>query len=296
MDGEQVSPGFPDAAPPAQLRLAVNWWWPVALAVAVAASYHELITWMAQQWWRDEYYGHGMIIPVVSAYLLWRERGRLAALPQRSDWRGLVVLSGALVLQAAGETLGVHFASGFALVATLWGLALWLWGPAVARAVLFPLAFLLFMVPLSRILVEKLALPMQLFSARGAGAVAGALLDGVKVTGTSIATPGYIFSVAIPCSGLKSLISMSALGALYAYLVEGPPLRRVLLFLAALPIALLANLLRIFATVVLGNTIGPAAAEGFFHTVSGIFVFLLALGGLFVLGGALGCQKLRDDI
>jgi exosortase len=251
---------------------------------------------MAQQWWKDEYYGHGVLIPVVTGYLLWRQRSRLAALPHRGDWRGLLVLAGALLVQAAAQALGVHFVSGFALVATLWGLALWLWGPAVARAVLFPLAFLLFMVPLSRILVEKLSLPMQLFSARGAGAVAAAVLGGVKVTGTSIATPGYTFAVALPCSGLKSLISMSALGALFAYLVEGPPLRRVLLFLAAFPIALLANLIRIFATVVLGNTIGPAAAEGFFHTLSGAVVFLLALGGLFALGGLLGCHQLRDDI
>jgi exosortase len=266
------------------------------VAVAVAASYHEVLAWMGQQWWKDEYYGHGMLIPVVSGYLLWHERDRLSALPRRGDWRGLLIVVAALLLQGAAQALGVHFAAGFALVATLWGLSLWLWGPAVARAVLFPLAFLLFMVPLSRILVEKLSLPMQLLSARGAGAVASMVIAGVKVAGTSIATPAYTFTVAIPCSGLKSLISMSALGALFAFLVEGPPIRRVVLFLAALPIAVLANLTRIFATVILGDTIGPAAAEGFFHTLSGVFVFLLALGGLFALGGALGCQKMRDDI
>jgi exosortase len=251
---------------------------------------------MAQQWWRDEYYSHGLLIPLVSGYLLWRDRSRLAALPQRTDWRGLAVLSGALLLQGAAGALGVHFVSGFALVVALWGLALWLWGPAVGRAVLFPLAFLLFMVPLSRILVEKLALPMQLFSARGAGALAGGIIGGVKVNGTSIATPAYTFAVLIPCSGLKSIISMSALGALFAYLVEGPPGRRVVLFFASLPLALLANLVRIFATVVLGNTLGPAAAEGFFHEASGLVVFLLGLAGLFAVGGLLGCHRMRDDI
>ncbi len=276
--------------------MGAPWWGPVLLAVAVAVSYHSYLVWMGQQWWKDEYYGHGVLIPLISGYVLYRQRARLAALPREGGGWGLVILIGALLLRAAGQFLEVHFLSGFALVATFYGLVLWVGGRHVARAALFPIAFLLFMIPLSRLLVEKLSMPMQLFSARWAGQLAAGIIPGLQVQGVSIATPDYSFSVAIPCSGLKSLIAMSALGALYAYLVEGPPLRRVALFLAAFPLALLANLVRIFVTVILGNTIGPAAAEGFFHTLSGAFVFLVALAGLFALGGILGCRKMREDI
>lgn len=270
--------------------------WLILLAAAVAATYHETLTWMAQQWWKDEYYGHGLLIPLVSAYLIYHQRKRLAELPREPSRGALPLLILSLLLHVGAQWLGVHFLSGFALVGTVYALVLWLWGRAVGRALLFPLAFLLFMVPLSRILVEKLSQPMQLFSARGAGWLLSGLLEGVQVEGVAITSPGYSFNVAIPCSGLKSLIAMSALGALFAYLVEGSPLQRVLLFLAAFPLALIANLVRIFATVVLGNALGPAAAEGFFHSVSGAFVFVIALGGLFALGGALGCRRMREDI
>ncbi len=273
-----------------------RWWGPVLLAIAVAATFHSYLAWMVQQWWKDEYYSHGALIPVVSAYLLYRRRARLAALPREGGGWGLMLLIGGLLLQVVGQFLEVHFFSGFALVAVIYGLVWWLGGRHVARETLFPVLFLLFMVPLSRLLVEKLALPMQLFSARWAGLLAAGIIHGVQVEGVSIATPDYAFSVAIPCSGLKSLIAMSALGALYAYLVEGPWGRRALLFLAAFPLALLANLVRIFTTVILGNTIGSAAAEGFFHTVSGAFVFVLALVGLYLVGSVLGCRKLREDI
>ena len=286
-----------DGAPRADGRLPVlRWWGPVLLVAAVLGAYHSYLVWMGQQWWQDEYYSHGMLIPVVSGYLLYRQRARLAALPREGGGWGLVIVVGGLLLQAGGQFLEVHFFSGFALVATFYGLVLWIGGRHVARVALFPVVFLLFMVPLSRLLVEKLAMPMQLFSARWAGMLAAAVMPGVQVQGVSISTPDYAFSVAIPCSGLKSLISMSALGALYAYLVEGALWRRGLLFLAAFPIALLANLARIFATVILGNTIGSAAAEGFFHTASGAFVFVLALVGLFAVGGLLGCHKMREDI
>ena len=295
MTGDQA-PTLADVAAPLDPSTSVGWWWPALLTVAVAGAFHETLAWLGQQWWKDEYYGHGLLLPLVSAYLIYHGRARLAQLPRRGDRRGLAVAAAALLLHVAALNFGVHFVSGFALVATLWGLSLWLWGPEVARALLFPTAFLLFSVPLSRPLVEKLALPMQLFSAKGAGMVAQSLIGDVTINGVNIVTPNYTFAVAIPCSGLKSLIAMSALGALFAYAVEGPPVRRVILFLASFPIALLANLVRIFATVVLGNTIGTAAAEGFFHTLSGAFVFLLALGGLFALGGALGCHRLRDDI
>ena len=298
MNGEPGSLATsPDSAPRSPLALAgARWAWPALLALALAGSFHEYLTWMAQQWWRDEYYGHGALIPLISGYLLYRRRAYLATLPREGGRWGLVLVACALLLHTAAQFFGIHFVSGFALVATLYGLVLWIGGRQVARALAFPVGFLLFMVPLSRLLVEKLALPMQALSARAAGAVSAAVISGTKVEGVSIITPDYAFSVAIPCSGLKSLIAMAALGALFAYLVEGTPVRRVLLFLCAFPLALLANLVRIFVTVVLGNGIGAAAAEGFFHSVSGAFVFLLALGGLFLVGGWLGCHKMRDDI
>lgn len=272
------------------------WLGPSLLALAVAGAYHEYLAWMFEQWWKDPYYGHGILIPLVAGYLIWRQRERLAMLPRVGATQGLWVTGAAMLLHLAGLFVGAHFISGFALVATLYGLVIWLWGRPVAQALWFPFVFLLFMVPLARLLVDRLAQPMQLMSAQGAGWLAAWLIGKVKVDGVSLITRDYVFEVAIPCSGLKSLIAMSALGALFAYLVEGPPWKRWLLFVGSAPIALLANLARIVVTLVLGNSLGPAAAEGFFHSVSGAAVFLFGLAGLFLLGRLLGCRHLREGI
>ena len=268
-----------------------------AVTVAVGLTFHEYLAWMVSQWWRDEYYSHGFLIPIISGYLIWHQRERLAALPRRGSWWGLPVLVAGLLLHLVALRVGAHFPSGFALIAVLFGLILWLGGWPLGRALLFPVAFLVFMVPLARLLVDYLALPMQLFSARGGGALARALgLPDVVVQGTTITTRDYTFEVAIPCSGLKSVIAMSALGALMAYLLQGPRWKRGLLFVASFPVAVVANLLRIFVTIVLGNSVGPALAEGFFHKASGALVFVFAFAGLLLLGGALGCRKMREDI
>lgn len=190
----------------------------------------------------------------------------------------------------------MHFPSGFALIIVLYGLVAWLQGWTRARALLFPFAFLFFMVPMARLLVDKLALPMQLFSARGAATLASFFGMHTNVDGVAILTRDYVFEVAIPCSGLHSAIAMSALGALVAYALEGAAWRRWLLFFLSLPIAVLANLIRIWITLILGNSLGPAVAEGFFHKASGAVVFLLAFLGLLLVGGILGCRQLREDI
>lgn len=275
---------------------ARRWALVLALSLALVLTYHEYLQWMLDRWWVNEYYGHGFLIPLISGYLIYRQRTKLASLPAGSNIWGLPVIVLSLLLHLEALYRGAHFPSGFALIGTMFGLVIWLWGWPRARALLFPLAFLVFMVPMARLLVDQLAQPLQLFSARGAGVVANLLGVQTQTEGTMIVTRDYTFEVAIPCSGLKSIIAMSALGALIAYLVEGPRWKRLLLFLMAFPVALLANLIRIFVTLVLGNSLGPATAEGFFHTCSGAMVFIVAFAGLMLIGGVLGCRQMRADI
>ncbi len=268
----------------------------IALAVAVLLAYGHFLLWMVDWWWRSQYYGHGFLIPIISGYLIWRQRESLRKLPREHFSPGLTIIIASLLVHL-GATLGdIHFLSGFALVGTIFGLVVWIGGRQWGWALAFPTGFLLFMVPLDRLLVDQLAQPLQVFSARMAGGVVAAIGTDVIIEGTLIHTPIYTFEVAIPCSGLKSTIAMTALAALFAYLVVAPPWKRLFLFAAAFPVALLANAARIFATVVLGTTLSPALAEGFFHSISGILVFLLGLSGLFGVGRLLGCLQLRDDM
>jgi len=268
--------------------------WLVLLALAAAFSRH--FVWLVEKGWHNEYYGHGFLIPVISAYLIYRRKELLATLPrERFGWGVPIILTG-LALHLLAIVKDVNFVQGFALVLTILGLVVWLWGRNVAKDLIFPLAFLMFMVPMGRLLVDKFAQPMQLYGAAIAGGAAGFMGIPVHVEGTSMAIPDYTFEVAIPCSGLKSAIALTALGALYAYLLVGPLWKRWALFIASLPVALIANGVRLWLTIVLAASIGPKAAEGFFHELSGMFVFLIALVGLFGLGSLFGCSQIREDI
>jgi exosortase len=245
----------------------------------------------------DEYYSHGPLIPLISAYLIYRLWPKLKTLPTEGHnaW-GLWLMVAGLLLHIASVRADVWFPSGFGLIALLYGLVIWFWGWPRARALLFPFLFLFFMVPMARLLVDKFSVPMQLFSAHGAAALGGlfGLVDHTE--GVKIFTRDYVFEVAIPCSGLKSIIAMSALGGLVAWALEGAPWKRWVLFAASIPIAVIANILRIFVTLILGNSLGPAFAEGFFHEASGALVFVIAFVGLLVLGGVMGCRQIREDI
>jgi exosortase len=287
-------PAVPAAAePPAR---GVPPWAPYLLGLGLLLCFSGHLMWLWERWMNDEFYGHGMFVPVISGYIVYRHLPALRALPREGFTWGLPVIGLGLVTHIAATWLDVNFPSGFALIITLYGLVIWLWGWPVARAVAFPFLYLVFMVPVARFLVDQYAQPMQRMSASFGGAVANAIGIPAVIDGTKISIPEYSFEVAVACSGLKSAVSMTALAALYAWLLVAPFWKRAAVFVSSLPVALLANGSRIALTLVLARTFGPKAAEGFIHTSSGVVVFLIALLGLFLVGALLKCSRIRDDI
>ncbi|MDH4209535.1 MAG: EpsI family protein, partial [Anaerolineae bacterium] len=132
--------------------------------------------------------------------------------------------------------------------------------------------------------------PMQLFSAKSATMLMGLVGLPVSRDGVDIHLPRYTFSVGVPCSGMNSLVALLALAALAAYLLSGPSWKRWVLFGTGVPLALLANVLRIACILSIAVIWGAKAAEGFFHGFSGIVVFLFATLGLVATGRALGLR------
>lgn len=291
-----AEPPVNETAQAVSARPATPWVTLLLIVLALGAAFSRHFVWLVEKGWHNEYYGHGFLIPLLSAYLIYRRLPRLRTLPRAGFAWGLPLIIGGLALHLAAVKLDVNFAQGFALVLVIAGLVTWLWGEPVALDLAFPLAFLLFMVPMGRFLVDQFAQPMQLWGARLAGGAAAFMGIPVQVSGTSMMIPDFTLEVAIPCSGLKSAIALTALGALYAYLLVGPLSKRWLIFAASLPIALLANGVRLWLTIVLASSLGPTTAQGFFHTLSGMFVFVFALLGLFGFGSLLGCTSIRDDI
>lgn len=287
-----------EAAPPAQQQPHRPLLTPLTglVALLLVIGFAPYLTWMWDIWMRSEYYGHGPLIPIISAYLVYSRRREFVQAEGGYNLWGLPAVALGLLLHAAAIYLDVNFPQGFAMIITIAGLIVLLFGWGRAKVIAFPVAYLVFMVPTGRLLVTQFSNPLQIGATSVASGVVGGLGIPVQVEGTTIAIPEYTFEVAQACSGLKSTIAMSALAALFAYLVVAPAWKRVVLFVAGAPVALAANAVRITFTVFLGRAFGEGAAEGFFHTVSGMLVFLLGLMGLFGVARLLRCDHMREDI
>ena len=262
------------------------------LAVVLASMgvlYASVIPPLVQDWYLDENYSHGFLVPLISGYLLWsrREDLRRAARLSQPSWMGFVLCVLSLALYVLGRAGAELFLQRSSLVLLLMGTVLWLWGWGVFRKALFPLAFLFFMVPLPYIVYDSIAFPLKLLAAKVATEALFYLGVPVYREGNIIHLASQTLEVADACSGIRSLMSLLALGVIYAYFVESAWWKRLIIVLSTVPIAIAANAARVAGTGVLTHYVSPEAAEGFFHTFSGWLVFVAAFALLFAVGGIL---------
>jgi len=256
-------------------------------AVVAVAAYGPILLEMGRDWARDDNYSHGFLVPFVAAFFLWQRRERLAGLAPRPAWSGLLLLLIGLAGLVVGEIGAEQFTKRLSLLVVLGGGVAFLAGWRWLRAVAFPYAYLLFMVPLPYIVYDAVAFPLKLFAARFATTVVANLGIPIYAEGNVIYLESTTLQVADACSGIRSLMSLLALAAAFAYLTQRPGWRRWCLFLAAIPIAIATNMARIIGTAVLANHYGAKVAMGFFHEFAGLVVFGVALVLLFVAGALL---------
>jgi exosortase len=178
------------------------------------------------------------------------------------------------------------FTQRSSLIVVLAGLVLLILGRAWLWTLAFPLTFLLFMVPLPAIVVNAVAFPLQLFAAQFAELCLFNLGIPVLREGNIIALAGTTLEVAEACSGIRSLQALLALGTIFAYFSQRSMWKRWVLVLLSIPIAIAANAFRVAGTGVLAEYFGSKAAEGFYHTFSGLSVFVAAFM-LLLLSGAI---------
>lgn len=257
----------------------------VLLALAFAGTFRTLWgTWM-----NNDNYSHGVLILPLSAFLVWRARQDLAALPAGSTLAGLPLLGVGLLLQVIGIRGDVTIFQGWAFVATVGGLV-WTWfGHRILWRLSVPIAFLLFMVPALPIFMNVVSFRLKEVAATGSVQLAQLLGAPVLQRGMDLYFPTGTLTVENACSGMNSLIALMALGALFAYLGSGSYWRRGLLFLAAVPIAILANVVRITSLCMVASVADTETASGLFHDIGGFVLFGVALVLLAVTQRALRC-------
>ncbi len=249
----------------------------LVFGVLILLCYAPAIRSMAGDWMNNEDMGHGFFVPVIAGYLIWQQRAELMALPTKPNWWGLlVVLLGAA--QSLVATLGVElFLSRSAVIVTLAGAVLLAGGTAMFRKVSFALFLLCFMVPIPALIFNYITVPLQILASQLAEISLEVLTVPVVRTGNILELPSGPLSVVEACSGIRSLLSLTFLSLVYGCFFEKSTGIRVLLFVATVPIAILANAGRVTITGLLAQ-FNPDLAKGFFHESTGWVIFMLALG------------------
>jgi exosortase len=250
----------------------------VVTGVLVLILYARNFTMLWSDWKNDENYSHGFLVPVAFLWMLWERRDKLAnakVYPQL--WAlGIVLLS---LLQLVLGTWGAeNFTAHSSLLILLCGLTLFLLGIEVFRLLAFPIASLLFMIPLPAIIFYSITFPLQLVASRFAAGILDLLGVPSVCEGNVLYLANFTAGVAEACSGIRSLISMLAFAVLIGYFLKMSVRSRWILAASSIPIALGINSARVAGAGLVGNYLGSKYAEGFFHTFSGWILFMVCLG------------------
>ena len=252
----------------------------LSVVVSFAALYGPVVVELVRAWSDDPNYSHGFFIPPLAAYLAWQRRDALRSTPVMPSLLGLAIVVASALLLAAGRLGAEFFATRLALITTLAGVVAYAWGLRHLRILAFPIGALVLMVPPPAIIFNELAVPLQMAAARfGEAALSTAGIPVVR-EGNLIVLADTTLEVAEACSGIRSLVSLTALAVFYGYFTERRVLARIAVVALAIPIAILANALRVAGTGIAAHLVGAQAAEGFFHTFSGWIVFATALAFL----------------
>jgi exosortase len=254
----------------------------VSLIGVVMVVYGPVVVELVRDWIRDPNYSHGFLIPLVSAYFLWKSREELrrpGALPSIWGLPGILLAMGLLVLATAGAEV---FTQRVSLLLTLASLVLFLRGWRHLCVVAFPLAVLFLAIPLPYVIYYGLTAPMQAFAAKAA--VWGLQTVGVPsvAQGNVIHLPQGSLEVAEACSGIRSLYAFLAVGALVAHSMSIPFWGRLLVFSFTIPLSVAGNSFRVFGSGIGTWLIGPQVTKGAIHELFGVLVFVTSLG-VFIL-------------
>lgn len=248
-------------------------WW--LAGAALLLCYASPLWRMAGQWGADEDMGHAFLVPVAILWIVWSERERLRALAVSPSWWGLGILIAGAALHGVGAIGAGLFAGSLGFLVSAAGAVVALGGFALLRALAFPFLLALFMLPKLAIVYNQATLSLQLLASRLAAAGLTVAGVGVMREGNILVVHGHAIAVEEACNGIRYLLPLAFLSLVYGYLARAKPWMRATLLAASVPLAILANALRVALSAVY-----PALAEGAPHMLAGWLLFLSCLGAL----------------
>ncbi len=255
----------------------------VILASLLAYLYGRIAADMAYDWWNDPTASQGLVIPPLAIFVAWLVRREILSRPPVPNAWGYIVTGLGCVLLLLGKYAAEFFLQRISLIVVLAGITLTFWGFARLRSLAFSLLLLATMVPLPTLVLNTVALPLQLLASRMAAEIARVLGVTVFQEGNVIHLAGATLGVEEACSGLSALSALLVASLLIGFLVGQRPSARLALFLLALPIAIGVNIVRVAGSAVLADY-DAKLATGFYHSFSGWLVFVI--GSVTLIGAA----------
>ena len=286
-----------------------HYWRAFAIAFAILFTYAAVLAKLSRDWWVDENYSHGLLIPFIIGYILWLQRDKFATEPARpSVLLGGLAVAFSLFALWTGVAGAELFTQRMSLVLLIAGTVVYFGGLGFLRLILVPLGLLMLAIPIPAIIFNKIAFPLQLFASRCA-------VWSMSLLGIPVLRQGNVIElkplnsfdtkkleVVEACSGIRSLMTLMTLAVVFAYFTyprsnnSGGPggkfawlrsygfWRTVIIVLSAVPIAILTNATRVSGTGILSHYYGTGVADGFFHSFSGWAIYIVAFLLLFLVG------------
>lgn len=261
------------------IKIAVTALWKgLAITAALLWLYSNTLWGLGNDWWVDENYSHGFLVPFISGYAIWQNRFRLQeTLPKPMVWIGGGLVLMAVLMLLAGTLGAEFFVARVSFVLALVGLTLYFGGLEWLKLMLFPIGIFILAIPIPEIIFNQIAFPLQLLASDYAARVINMLGIPALREGNVIELAQMKLQVVEACSGIRSLMSLATLAVTYAAFAESRWWRRILLVASVIPIAIISNAARVAGTGVMAYYRGPEAAEGFQHAFSGWIIFIVAL-------------------
>jgi exosortase len=261
----------------ASMWLQDNLWQLAIPAALILFLYRHAFVKLVDDWVNDPNYTHGFVVPLASIWIVWSMRRTLARTEVEPKTWGLLVIAFALLQLLAGTLGAENFVAHSSLLVLMAGLTVSIFGTVMLRHLLFPIAWLIFMIPLPAIIFYAITFPLQLLASR----MASGLLDVLRITnlreGNVMYFSHYTIGVVEACSGIRSLITLLAFAVLLGHLRSMRTWTQIVLAACTVPVALIFNAVRVASAGILGNYLGERWAEGTFHTATGIALFLSGL-------------------
>ncbi|SPD74996.1 Exopolysaccharide synthesis membrane protein H (Exosortase) [uncultured Desulfobacterium sp.] len=238
-------------------------------------------------WSSSDEYSHGFLMVPVALYIVWRKKAKLVSMKiQPSNW-GLAFIIFSLSCYLFAYFAEISTLSSLSIVLVIIGTLLYLLGYPILKELFFPIFLLLFMIPIPAQIYSSLTVPLQLFVSKVSVAIAALLGVPIYREGNVLHLPDRTLQVVHACSGLRSMISLLTLSAVFGYLTLRSDALRTVLFISGIPVSILVNIFRVLLLVIAFYYFRFDLTTGTVHTVFGMLIFVLALISLFAIKGAL---------